>query len=141
MSQVGSRSTFNPVQCAFSQPSIQPSHYSHKILWTLEGCQGDLHNVVTKLNKLCPAMEKAVQHEDSMLINVREWCAIKVNARVIASCDLLPLSILHDTLFSMKKTKTFFTKYYLKHWTDMVLKLEEQEPLCFCEKRRCFRPG
>jgi len=37
---------------------------------------------------------------------------------------------LHDTPFSTKKkTKTFFTKYYLKHWTDTVLKLEEQEPL------------
>jgi len=36
----------------------------------------------------------------------------------------------HNTLFSMKKkTKTFFTKYYLKHWTDAVLKLKEQEPL------------
>ena len=28
-----------------------------------------------------------------------------------------------------KKTKTFFIKYRFKHWTDTVLKLEEQEPL------------
>jgi hypothetical protein len=75
-------------------------------------------------------MEKAVRHEDGTLINVGEWRAIKANARAIASHDLLPLPLPCDTPFSTKKkTKTFFTKYYLKHWTDAVLKLEEQEPL------------
>jgi hypothetical protein len=75
-------------------------------------------------------MEKAVRHEDGTLINVGEWRAIKANARAIASRDLLPLPLPRDTPFSTKKkTKTFFTKYYLKHWTDAVLKLEEQEPL------------
>ena len=28
-----------------------------------------------------------------------------------------------------KKTKTYFTRYYLKQWNNVVLKLEEQEPL------------
>ena len=75
-------------------------------------------------------MEKAVRHKDGMLINVGEWCAIKANARVIASCDLLALPIPCNTPISMKKkTKTYFTRYYLKQWNDMVLKLKEQEPL------------
>ena len=61
VSQVGSGSISNlPVQCAFSQPSIRPPHYSHKILWMLEDCQKDLHNIVTKSNKSRLAMEKAV---------------------------------------------------------------------------------
>ncbi|EDR04792.1 uncharacterized protein LACBIDRAFT_330281 [Laccaria bicolor S238N-H82] len=130
VSQIGSGSILNPVQCAVSQPSIQPPHYSHKILWTLEDCQKDLHNVVTKSNKSRPAMEKAIQHEDSTLINGGEWHAIKANARAIASCDLLPLPIPCDTpSLVKKKTKTFFTKYHLKQWTNTVHKLEEQEPL------------
>ena len=65
-----------------------------------------------------------------MLINMGEWHTFKENARVIANHDLLPLLIPHNTPLSMKKKmKTFFTKYYFKHWTDTVLKLEEQEPL------------
>ena len=81
-------------------------------------------------NKSHPAMEKAVQHEDSMLINAGEWRAIKVDARVIASRDLLPLPIPCNTPILMKKkTKTYFTRYYLKQWNNTVLKLEEQEPL------------
>jgi len=131
VSQVGSGSIANfPVQHTFSQPSIQPPHYSHKILWMLEDCQKDSHNIVTESNKSRPAMEKAVQHEDGMLINAGEWHAIKVNVRVIASRDLLPLPIPCNTPISMKKkTKTYFTRYYLKQWNDAVLKLEEQEPL------------
>jgi len=75
-------------------------------------------------------MEKAVQHEDGTLINAGEWRAIKANARVIASRNLLPLPIPHNTPISMKKkTKTYFTRYYVKQWNDAVLKLEEQEPL------------
>ena len=43
---------------------------------------------------------------------------------------LLPLPIPCSTPLSMKKKKkTFFTKYYFNHWTNVVLKLEEQEPL------------
>jgi len=131
VSQVGSGSIANfPVQRTFSQPSIRPPHYSHKILWTLEDCQKDSHNVVTESNKSRPAMEKAVRHEDGMLINAGEWRAIKANVRVIASRDLLPLPIPRNTPISMKKkTKTYFTRYYLKQWNDAVLKLEEQEPL------------
>jgi len=42
----------------------------------------------------------------------------------------MPLPISCNTPFSMKrKTKTFFNRYYLKQWTDTVLKLEEQEHL------------
>ena len=75
-------------------------------------------------------MEKAIQHKDNTLINAGEWPAIKANARAIANRDLLPLPIPRDVPLSMKKkTKTFFTKYHFKHWTDAVLKLEEQEPL------------
>lgn len=129
VSQVGSASISN-VQRAFSQPSIRPPHYSHKILWTLEDCQKDSHNVVTESNKSRPAMEKAVRHEDGTLINAGEWRAIKANARVIVNRDLLPLPIPRNTPLSMKKkTKTFFTRYYLKQWNDAVLKLEEHEPL------------
>ncbi|EDQ98530.1 uncharacterized protein LACBIDRAFT_335876 [Laccaria bicolor S238N-H82] len=58
------------------------------------------------------------------------WCTIKANARAIANRDLLPLPIPRDTPILMKKkTKTFFTKYHLKQWTDTVHKLKEQEPL------------
>ena len=75
-------------------------------------------------------MEKAIRHEDGMLISAGEWRAIKANARAIANRDLLPLPIPRGTPLSMKKkTKTFFTKYFFKHWTDAVLRLEEQEPL------------
>jgi len=106
------------------------SHYSHKILWTLKDCQKDSHNIVTESNKSHLAMEKAVQHKDGTLINAGEWRAIKANVRVIASCDLLPLPIPCNTPISMKKkTKTYFTRYYLKQWNNAVLKLKEQEPL------------
>jgi len=108
VSQVGRGSISNfPVQCTFSQPLIWPPHYSHKILWTLEDCQKDSHNVVTESNKSRLAMEKAVWHEDGTLINAGEWCAIKANARVIVSRDLLPLPIPCNTPILMKKkTKT-----------------------------------
>jgi hypothetical protein len=82
-------------------------------------------------------MEKCVRNSQGETISTSEYNAIKATARMLVNIHLVPLGTPADPAARAKtKTKSYYKKYFLQNFKDIMDKLEAQEPvLTLCAAR------
>ena len=115
--------------------AVRPESYKHLVLWNIEDCQE--HGLVTEKNMLRPPMEKCIRNGEGKPISTSEYNAIKTTARMLVNILLVPLGTPADPAARGKtKTRTYYKKYFLQNYKDILDKLETQEPiLALCAAR------
>ena len=107
---------------------MRPESYKHSVLWNIEDCQE--HGLVTEKNMSRPPMEKCIRNSEGNTISTSEYNAIKATARMLVNIHLVPLGTPADPAARGKtKTRTYYKKYFLQNFKDVLDKLEAQEPL------------
>jgi hypothetical protein len=108
--------------------ALRPDSYQRTVLWNIEDCQ--YYGLVTEKNSSRPPMEKCIRNSQGEVISTSEYNAIKSTARMLVNIHLAPLGTPADPAARMKtKTKTYYKKYFLPNFRDVLDKLEAQEPL------------
>lgn len=108
--------------------ALRPESYQRSVLWNIEDCQH--YGIVTEKNASRPPMEKCVRNSQGETISTSEYNAIKTTARMLVNIHLVPLGSPADPAARTKtKTKTYYKKYFLQNYKDVLDKLEAQEPL------------
>lgn len=75
-------------------------------------------------------MEKCIRDEDGTEVSPSEWRAIKKSANLLVNTYLKTLQAPADpSAKTRSKTKTYYAKYFPQIWSDVLEKLERQEPL------------
>jgi len=115
--------------------ALRPESYPHSVLWNIEDCQ--YYGIVTEKNSSRPPMEKCVRNSQGEPISTSEYNAIKTTARMLVNIHLVPLGTPADPAARAKtKSKTYYKKYFLPNFKDVLDKLEAQEPvLTLCAAR------
>jgi len=108
--------------------ALRPESYPRSVLWNIEDCQH--YGLVTEKNASRPPMEKCVRNRQGEVISTSEYNAIKTTARMLVNIHLVSLGTPADPAARVKtKTKTYYKKYFLQNFKDVLDKLEAQEPL------------
>jgi hypothetical protein len=115
--------------------ALRPESYQRSVLWNIEDCQH--FGLVTEKNVSRPPMEKCIRNSTGETISSSEYNAIKTTARMLVNIHLVPLGTPADPAARAKtKTKTYYKKYFLQNYKDVLDKLEAQEPvLTLCAAR------
>ena len=75
-------------------------------------------------------MEKCIRNTQGEIISTSKYNAIKATARMLVNIHLVTLGTPTDPAARVKtKTKTYYKKYFLQNFKDILDKLETQEPL------------
>jgi hypothetical protein len=119
----------------YSGSALRPDSYPRSILWNIDDCQH--YGLVTEKNMSRPPMEKCVRNSQGKTISTSEYNAIKATARMLVNIHLVPLGTPADPAARAKtKTKSYYKKYFLQNFKDVMNKLEVQEPvLTLCAAR------
>ncbi|KAM6491607.1 hypothetical protein JOM56_012999 [Amanita muscaria] len=111
-------------------PNVRPERYPSSILWTWGECQMDPHAIPSKgKNPSRPAMDRAIQNEDSTEIEKAEWKNILETARLVVNRVLLPLPIPPSLPPTTTRTRSLYRDHYLQKWEDAIDELEQLHPL------------
>lgn len=127
MGTTPANSNHNSAQSAF-RPSIRPAEYPEEILWVLEDCMK--HGVVSESNPSRPNMELCIRDRKGRRISASAYRGVRTTARMLIYRDLFNLPAPDDPAArKMKKTRTFYQRYYPEQYRALLTKLEEHEPL------------
>ena len=108
--------------------ALRPESCQRSVLWNIEDCQH--YGLVTEKNMSRPPMEKCIRNSQGEVISAFEYNAIKTTARMLVNIHLVPLGRPADPAARTKtKTKTYYKKYFLQNFRDVLDKIEAQEPL------------
>ena len=108
--------------------AVRPDTCKRSVLWNIEDCQ--YYGLVTEKNSSRPPMDKCIRNSQGETISTSEYGAIKGTARMLVAVHLVPLGNPADPAARTKtKTKTYYKKYFLQNFRDVLDKLEAQEPL------------
>jgi hypothetical protein len=112
--------------------AVRPESYKHSVLWNIEDCQQ--YGLVAEKNLSRPPMEKCIRNAQGETVSTSEYNAIKTTARMLVNIHLVPLGTPADpTARARTKTRTYYKKYFLQNYKNVLDKLEAQEPiLTFC---------
>jgi hypothetical protein len=108
--------------------ALRPELHDRSVLWNIEDCQH--YGIVSDKNASRPPMEKCIRNSQGETISTSVYNAIKTTARMLVNIHLVPLGTPADPAARAKtKTKTYYKKYFLQNFKDVLDKLEAQEPL------------
>jgi len=75
-------------------------------------------------------MEKCIHNSEGKPISTSEYNAIKATAQMLVNIHLVLLRTPADPAARGKtKTRTYYKKYFLQNFKDILVKLEAQEPI------------
>ncbi|KAH9173881.1 hypothetical protein EDB89DRAFT_1905039 [Lactarius sanguifluus] len=110
------------------QPLIRPDCYPPSVIWTQEDCKANPAVGCSASNQSRPPMQRAVQHEDGVMISELEWKDICQSAAIIARSHVEPLKQHPRAVVGKMHKKGFIKKTFPDVWYEALIVLERSAP-------------
>ncbi|KAH9168216.1 hypothetical protein EDB89DRAFT_2074157 [Lactarius sanguifluus] len=102
--------------------------YPPSVIWTQEDCKANPAVGCSASNQSRPPMQRAVQHEDGVMISELEWKDIRQSAAIIACSHVEPLKQHPCAVVSKMHKKGFIKNTFPDVWYEALIVLERSAP-------------